>query len=105
MATPLLGIKQHFGCDSTPSPCSLHAVGMKHNLVVDAPNSLIHYSSGGWQMISLAGDPFANSYQNGTAIKSKTVGPTATLAFNGSAIWVYGARRSNHGNSSVKHNR
>ncbi|KAF8334728.1 uncharacterized protein EI90DRAFT_3050000 [Cantharellus anzutake] len=74
---------------------------MRRNFTIDAPNSLIQYSTAGWRLVYAADDPSANFYRNGTAVTSSTPGASATFDFFGTGIWVYGARRDNHGNYTV----
>src|SRR5260370_17179702 len=74
---------------------------MRHNFTIDAPNSLIRYSQNGWRMVSYADDPDVNSYQNGTAMVTDMIGQTALFLFNGTGVWVYGAKRPNHGTYGV----
>ena len=38
---------------------------------------------------------------NGTFTLTSTSGASATLTFNGTAVWIYGAMRSNHGPYNV----
>ncbi|KAF8318029.1 hypothetical protein DL93DRAFT_2055029, partial [Clavulina sp. PMI_390] len=52
---------------------------------------------GDWSPVT-SGDPEFAQYNGSTAMKSLGAGkPAAGLSFNGTGIWVVGARRSNHG--------
>ncbi|KAG0703239.1 hypothetical protein DFH29DRAFT_917805 [Suillus ampliporus] len=69
-------------------------------IVVDDKSPLIQYDSGFNPGVA-ADDPSADRYFRGTFQRSSTVGSVATFSFNGTAVWIYGAKRSNHGNYTV----
>ncbi|KAF8324768.1 uncharacterized protein EI90DRAFT_3129518 [Cantharellus anzutake] len=73
---------------------------MKLNFTVDAPNSLIYYVTSGWQLVPLT-DPSVDQYQNSTGVMTNIINATATFIFKGTGVWIYGAKRKNHGNYSV----
>jgi len=73
------------------------------NITIDNTNPLINYQPpGAWNAgdIPSAPDSLANQYQNST-FTTCTTGGTATLNFNGTSVWIFGAKRGNHGNYSV----
>lgn len=46
--------------------------------------------------------PMGSRYSNnGTFTLTSSYGASATLTFNGTAVWIYGAMRSNHGPYNV----
>ncbi|OCF45409.1 hypothetical protein I317_00654 [Kwoniella heveanensis CBS 569] len=70
------------------------------NVTVDDQSDLIVYQ-GGWDGTVHQGDPFVNRYSNGTFHASNTAGDSATFEWDGGCIWLFGAKRPNHGNFST----
>ncbi|KAI0091114.1 hypothetical protein BDY19DRAFT_886314 [Irpex rosettiformis] len=68
---------------------------------VDDTSPLIQYAPAGVWGDSSHSDPFWQSYSNGTFHPTNYTGATATLTFNGSAVYLYGAFRGNHDQYSV----
>ncbi|KAI0091119.1 hypothetical protein BDY19DRAFT_933898 [Irpex rosettiformis] len=64
------------------------------NLTIDDTSPLIRYDTT-WSDSSHA-DDYWSAYSNGTFHATDQYGATATLTFNGSAIYLYGAFRPNH---------
>ncbi|KAF7345076.1 hypothetical protein MVEN_01671100 [Mycena venus] len=73
------------------------------NFTIDNINPLIQYSPpGAWTEGSKTLDPEASSYSNGgTFTLCTTQGSSATFVFNGTQVYVFGARRGNHGPYSI----
>ncbi|KAJ7041158.1 hypothetical protein C8F04DRAFT_1391271 [Mycena alexandri] len=72
------------------------------NFTIDNINPLIQYTpAAAWTEGSAAADPLASSYSNGTFTLCTTQGSSATFAFTGTQVFVFGAKRSNHGPYSV----
>jgi hypothetical protein len=46
-------------------------------------------------------DTASVNYMDGTFRATETAGDSATITFNGTGIWVYGARRPNHDSECV----
>ncbi|KAJ7207030.1 hypothetical protein GGX14DRAFT_522019 [Mycena pura] len=72
------------------------------NFTVDNISPLIQYTpAGAWREGSKT-DPLYSSYSNGgTFTLCTTNGASATFTFNGTRVYVFGARRDNHGPYSV----
>ncbi|WVR05370.1 hypothetical protein IAU60_002384 [Kwoniella sp. DSM 27419] len=66
------------------------------NVTVDDPSPLIIYS-GDWDGSAHTGDPFVNRYSNSTFHASKSFGDSASFDWQGGQIWLFGAKRLNHG--------
>ncbi|KAJ7079587.1 hypothetical protein B0H15DRAFT_499260 [Mycena belliarum] len=74
------------------------------NFTIDNVNPLIQYApAAAWSEGSrTGGDPLASSYSNnGTFTLCTTQGSSATFSFNGTQVYVFGARRANHGPYTV----
>ncbi|KAI5123650.1 hypothetical protein M0805_001683 [Coniferiporia weirii] len=73
------------------------------NTTIDDTNPLITFSPAEqWHPGTSATDPGAVNYSGGGTFTLTTLqGATATFAFNGTGVWLYGAKRSNHGTYSV----
>ncbi|KAJ7657878.1 hypothetical protein DFH06DRAFT_456155 [Mycena polygramma] len=73
------------------------------NFTIDNINPLIQYSPpAAWTEGSKTSDPLASSYSNGgTFTLCTTQGSSATFTFNGTQVYVFGAKRSNHGPYSI----
>ncbi|KAG0701367.1 hypothetical protein DFH29DRAFT_990137 [Suillus ampliporus] len=68
--------------------------------LVDDKSPLIQYDSGFNPGIA-ADDTSADRYFRGTSQRSNVVGSVAKFSFDGTAVWIYGAKRSNYGNYTV----
>lgn len=68
--------------------------------LVDDKSPLIHYDST-WLAGNSWDDPLADQYFRGTFQTSNVTGSVATFSFNGTAFWIYGAKRTNHGTYTV----
>ncbi|KAJ6526622.1 hypothetical protein DFH09DRAFT_1328465 [Mycena vulgaris] len=68
------------------------------NYTIDNVNPLIQYApASSWTEGSKTGDPLASSYSNGgTFTLCTTQGSSATFTFNGTQVYVFGAKRENH---------
>ncbi|KAI0342651.1 hypothetical protein BDW22DRAFT_131485 [Trametopsis cervina] len=64
------------------------------NLTIDDTSPLIQYN-GSWGDSS-HDDDLWSAYINGTFHATDVLGASATLTFNGSAVYLYGAYRPNH---------
>lgn len=76
---------------------------MPSNLTVDDFSPIIQYN-GQWldsSNLTRAQDPFASRYRDGTFHSSQTNGSTATISFKGTEVYIFGAKRGNHGYYSV----
>ncbi|KAJ7737880.1 hypothetical protein DFH07DRAFT_892813 [Mycena maculata] len=72
------------------------------NFTIDNVNPLILYTPAAtWTEGSAADDPLASDYSDGTFTLCTTKGSNATFTFNGTQVFVHGAKRSNHGPYSV----
>ncbi|KAJ7717581.1 hypothetical protein B0H16DRAFT_437555 [Mycena metata] len=73
------------------------------NFTIDNINPLIQYTpAAAWTEGNDATDPLASSYSNnGTFTLCTTQGSSATFAFTGTQVFVFGAKRENHGPYSV----
>ncbi|KAI0684588.1 hypothetical protein BC835DRAFT_616767 [Cytidiella melzeri] len=69
------------------------------NLTIDDTSPLIHYIDH-WSDSNHA-DDYWSAYSNGTFHSTDVYGATATLVFNGSAVYLFGAFRPNHDVYSV----
>ncbi|KAG1771828.1 hypothetical protein EDD22DRAFT_862750, partial [Suillus occidentalis] len=67
--------------------------------LVDDKSPLIHYDST-WGSGN-SQDSLADQYFRGTFQTSNITGSVATFSFNGTAFWIYGAKRTNHGTFTV----
>lgn len=72
---------------------------MRLNITIDAPSPMISYG-GGWYPLT-SEDAGLVKYDGSTAVGSQVLQSFLTFTFNGTGIWLYGARRINHGNASV----
>ncbi|KAG2132465.1 uncharacterized protein EDB93DRAFT_1176770 [Suillus bovinus] len=70
------------------------------SFLVDDKSPLIHYDST-WAAGNSGDDPLADQYFRGTFQTSNVTGSVATFSFNGTAFWIYGAKRTNHGTYTV----
>ncbi|KAJ7636781.1 hypothetical protein FB45DRAFT_828945 [Roridomyces roridus] len=66
------------------------------NHTIDDISPLIQYA-GDWRQSTPASDPEISQYLNTTFTTCNTAGSSATFTFNGTAIWIFGAKRPNHG--------
>ncbi|KAJ8518723.1 hypothetical protein ONZ45_g4244 [Pleurotus djamor] len=69
------------------------------NHTIDDRSPLIRYlPAGAWRLGSRTQDPLGMRYDNnGTFTLTTEVGASASFTFNGTGIWILGAKRSNHG--------
>ncbi|KIM75629.1 hypothetical protein PILCRDRAFT_13409 [Piloderma croceum F 1598] len=68
------------------------------NMTIDNINPLIDYSpKGAWSEGNISDNYFPNYSNGGTFTLSVYTGANATFSFNGTAIWLFGAKRANHG--------
>ncbi|KAJ8503250.1 hypothetical protein ONZ45_g11014 [Pleurotus djamor] len=69
------------------------------NFTIDDRSPLIRYDPpGAWTLGDRKLDPDAARYSNnGTFTLSITAGASASFTFNGTAVWIFGAKRINHG--------
>ncbi|KAG1742918.1 hypothetical protein EDB19DRAFT_1907403 [Suillus lakei] len=70
------------------------------SFLVDDKSPLIHYDST-WAAGNSGDDNLADQYFRGTFQTSNVTGSVATFSFNGTAFWIYGAKRTNHGTYTV----
>ncbi|TRM58243.1 hypothetical protein BD626DRAFT_511931 [Schizophyllum amplum] len=71
---------------------------ISQNFTIESVCPLIHYDpADGWREGDGADDPELNKYSNGAFTLTNKSGSSASFSFNGSAVYVYGAKRSNHG--------
>ncbi|KAH0827627.1 hypothetical protein J3R83DRAFT_4369 [Lanmaoa asiatica] len=69
--------------------------------VIDDKSPLISYDAT-WLFGTAWGDQWATDYYLGTFTTNNVTDGSATLNFNGTAIWIYGANRPNHGSYTVQ---
>ncbi|KAJ6597567.1 hypothetical protein DFH09DRAFT_82528 [Mycena vulgaris] len=71
------------------------------NYTIDDVSPMIAYS-GAWSAGDKATDPLATRYSNGgTFTLCTTTGSSAKFSFSGTQVWIFGAKRGNHGLYSV----
>ncbi|CAE6454967.1 unnamed protein product [Rhizoctonia solani] len=76
---------------------------MPYNITVKNIYSMITYS-GRWAEYASSSpnkDTMLNRYQNSSFHSSQTAGDSITIKFNGTAIYIYGAKRPNYGHYPV----
>ncbi|KAK6995998.1 hypothetical protein R3P38DRAFT_3424461 [Favolaschia claudopus] len=72
------------------------------NYTIEDISPLIQYSpAGAWSAGDKAQDPQASKYSDGTFTLSTAKGSSASLTFTGNRVWIFGAKRGNHGLYSV----
>ncbi|KAJ7643681.1 hypothetical protein FB45DRAFT_692561, partial [Roridomyces roridus] len=71
------------------------------NHTIDDISPLISYTGSSWHESTPALDPLISQYSNDTFTLCNTAGSYATFSFNGTAIWIFGAKRPNHAPYSV----
>ncbi|KAJ7481925.1 hypothetical protein FB451DRAFT_139105 [Mycena latifolia] len=72
------------------------------NHTIDDVNPMIQYApAGAWSAGDKATDPSGSKYSYGTFTLSTTKDSTATFSFTGTQVWIFGAKRSNHGPYTV----
>ncbi|KAF9653279.1 hypothetical protein BDM02DRAFT_3087395 [Thelephora ganbajun] len=71
----------------------------KVNVTLDDVSPLINYSPPeAWGAGSTTKDPYGQFYDhNGTFTLTTQFGASASMTFNGTGVWIYGAKRDNHG--------
>lgn len=70
------------------------------SFLIDDKSPLIHYDPT-WAAGNSGDDSLADQYFRGTFQTSNVTGSVATFSFNGTAFWIYGAKRTNHGTYTV----
>ncbi|KAF9233527.1 hypothetical protein BU15DRAFT_80018 [Melanogaster broomeanus] len=68
--------------------------------VVDDKSPLILYDASWFPGTSA--DPLADQYYLGTFTSNNVTDGKATFSFNGTAVWIYGAKRENHGTYTIE---
>lgn len=63
--------------------------------LIDDKSPLIQYDST-WIPGNSMGDPYADRYYLGTFSTNNVTNGQASFSFNGTGVWIYGAKRSNH---------
>nr|GAT60481.1 predicted protein [Mycena chlorophos] len=72
------------------------------NFTIDNISPLIQYTPvGAWSEGTASDDPLAGDYFDGTFTLCTTQGSQASFTFNGTQVYVFGAKRSNHAPYSV----
>ncbi|QRW23881.1 hypothetical protein RhiXN_10205 [Rhizoctonia solani] len=74
---------------------------MPYNVTIDDISPLITYQGQWLDSYNLAADPYTDRYLGKTFHSSRTDGSQATFQFNGTDVWIFGAKRGNHGNFIV----
>ncbi|KAJ1300306.1 hypothetical protein OPQ81_005128 [Rhizoctonia solani] len=74
---------------------------MPYNVTIDDISPLITYQGQWLDSFKLAADPYTDRYLGQTFHSSQTDGSQATFKFNGTAVWIFGAKRGNHGHFIV----
>ncbi|CAE6437706.1 unnamed protein product [Rhizoctonia solani] len=74
---------------------------MPYNVTIDDISPLITYKGQWTDAYRLAADPYTNRYLGQTFHSSRTDGSQASFKFNGTAVWIFGAKRGNHGHFIV----
>ncbi|TDL27782.1 hypothetical protein BD410DRAFT_713444 [Rickenella mellea] len=68
------------------------------NVTIDDINPLITYGPpGAWQEVDPDGDDLSPHYFDQTRTGTPVLGATASFQFYGSAVWLFGAKRADHG--------
>ncbi|KAJ6562356.1 hypothetical protein B0H19DRAFT_943191 [Mycena capillaripes] len=70
------------------------------NYTIEDVSPMIQYA-GTWTAGDEATDSSGSKYSGGTFTLSTTKGSSASFTFTGTQVWVYGAKRSNHGPYTV----
>ncbi|EGO00238.1 hypothetical protein SERLA73DRAFT_180711 [Serpula lacrymans var. lacrymans S7.3] len=68
--------------------------------LIDDKVPLIKYDDT-WEPGTSTDDPLADGYYLGTFTTNNVTNGAATWSFNGTAFWIYGSKRSNHGTYTV----
>ncbi|KAF9244860.1 hypothetical protein BU15DRAFT_85715 [Melanogaster broomeanus] len=68
--------------------------------LIDDKSPLILYDAS-WAP-GTSGDSLADQYYLGTFTTNEVTDGKATFSFNGTAVWIYGAKRSNHGTYTIE---
>ena len=74
---------------------------MPSNFTVDDFTPLIEYSGQWLDSFNLKDDPFTSRYRDSSFHSSRTDGSTAKFVFRGTGVYIFGAKRPNHGLYSV----
>ncbi|KAG9094065.1 hypothetical protein FRC06_011196 [Ceratobasidium sp. 370] len=75
---------------------------MPYNVTIDDISPLITYTGQWRDSYNFSGDPFTSRYAGNSFHSSRTTGSQASFRFNGTAVYIFGAKRGNHGQYSVK---
>ncbi|KAF8598676.1 hypothetical protein BDV93DRAFT_609693 [Ceratobasidium sp. AG-I] len=70
---------------------------MPSNSSVDDYSPLIQYDGQWLDSFNLSGDPFTSHYKDSSFHSSKTNNSKATFEFKGIGVYIFGAKRGNHG--------
>lgn len=70
---------------------------MLSNLTIDDPSPIIHYDGNWVDAFNSIYDKSVSRYRDNSFHCTLVNGSTATIAFRGTAIYIYGAKRPNHG--------
>lgn len=74
---------------------------MPYNITIDDLSPLITYRGQWTDSYKSTSDPFTNRYWGQSFHSSNTDGSQASITFNGTAIYIFGAKRQNHGHYIV----
>ncbi|KAG8908427.1 hypothetical protein FRB99_006632 [Tulasnella sp. 403] len=69
----------------------------RRNITIEEGSPLITYSPPGAWSDGTSGDPLLGSYSLNSFRLTTTFNATVSFKFNGTSVWVHGARRGNHG--------
>ncbi|KAG8699113.1 hypothetical protein FRC09_006831 [Ceratobasidium sp. 395] len=75
---------------------------MPYNVTIDNISPLITYQGQWIDAFDFTSDPYYDRYLGVTFHSSETNGAQAFFQFNGTAIYIFGAKRGNHGNYAVQ---
>ncbi|KAG9083510.1 hypothetical protein FS749_005972 [Ceratobasidium sp. UAMH 11750] len=75
---------------------------MPYNVTIDDISPLITYTGQWRDAFNFSGDPFTSRYAGNSFHSSRTTGSQASFRFNGTSVYIFGAKRGNHGRYSVK---
>ncbi|KAF8598670.1 hypothetical protein BDV93DRAFT_478274 [Ceratobasidium sp. AG-I] len=73
---------------------------MPYNVTIDDLSPLITYK-GQWDDSYKSGDPYTNRYLGESFHATQSDGSQASFTFNGTAVYIFGAKRGNHGHYLV----
>ncbi|KAG8733197.1 hypothetical protein FRC10_000369, partial [Ceratobasidium sp. 414] len=75
---------------------------MPYNVTIDDISPLITYTGQWMDSYDFSGDRFTSRYAGASFHSSRTTGSQASFRFNGTAVYIFGAKRSNHGRYNVR---